>query len=444
MSGSGTGSVLTLRTGVWVSDERIELPVPTEWEVDVLRPRTPAPLGNDRLEAALDLPLGRPSIEELCKGKSRPVVIVDDLNRPTPVSRILPSVLARIEKAGIPKHRVTIVMATGSHGLPKEDAWVRKIGPEAASSCRLRIHDCFRDARSIGKTRSGTPVSVNRAVLQGDVVMGIGGIYPNRTAGLGGGSKLALGVLGLRTIYALHTRHGMSGWGSSGVDNAFRRDLDEIAEMIGMSLSISVILDGDRNIVRIDCGDSRRYFPDAARYYFETFRTRGPAGADVVISNAYPNDLSLTFARAKGFEPLAGCSPGASRISVASCSDGIGLHNIFPFVNKPRFHRVVHPLRRIACLPPGEAVAKGVEKAGRVLAARLRRKATTGHQPREGPTHPVWLYRPGDPAVALPPRIPGVRVASSWPDVVETVRTEQGGRKGLRVTVYPCAFLQIF
>ena len=50
-----------------------------------------------------------------------------------------------------------------------------------------------------------------------------------------GGQVIALGVLGFRSIMQLHYRHQSNRWGG-GCDrtSTFRRDLDEIARMIGL------------------------------------------------------------------------------------------------------------------------------------------------------------------------------------------------------------------
>jgi SAM-dependent methyltransferase len=61
-----------------------------------------------------------------------------------------------------------------------------------------------------------------------------------------------------------------------------------------------------------------------------------PEGADVVISNTYPNDVSLTFGRMKGMVPLhAWALPRATRIAVAACTEGIGRHNLFHLLLAP-------------------------------------------------------------------------------------------------------------
>lgn len=440
-------SIIKLRTGAWFGDNQIELPIPSEWEVDVLTPVTPPPLQSEQLERILDHPVGQSSIEELCKGKANPVIIVDDLNRPTPASLIMPLLLKRIWNSGIPKKNITIIMATGTHGHPDQKAWLKKIGEDAVATSRLIIHDCFRDVTKIGLTTLGTPVFVNKAVMEGDLVIGVGGIYPNLTAGFGGGSKLALGVLGIRTIYNLHFRHKMSGWGVSEINDGFRDELDEIAGMIGMNMTVSLLIDADRNIIQAYCGDQRKYFKDAVKYYRNMFGTVKPKESNVIISNTYPNDLSLTFAQMKGFEPLKNCNPGTSRVAVASCSEGVGLHNIFPFVNTPRFHRVRHVLRRISIMSAGETMSKTVEVMKRNLTSRLKDNAGRRMASAAGigkSANPVWLYRPGVHSVALPSFIPGIHVTSKWVEILEAIRREQGNRKNLKALIYPCAFLQIF
>ena len=172
----------------------------------------------------------------------------------------------------------------------------------------------------MGKTSSGLPVMVNKQVAAADVVVGIGGVYPSRKAGFGGGSKLALGVLGYRSIMGLHCDRPQLRWGANGVASAVRQDLDDIARIIGLRTVINLHLDGDRNVVRLACGDHFQFYADEVAFARQAFMAPPPRDADVVIANAYPNDLSLTFARKKGLllSPCArrGCRALASRPAV--------------------------------------------------------------------------------------------------------------------------------
>src|SRR5437773_317830 len=129
---------LPLRTAAWY-DEELTLTFPNDWDVTCYWPRTPPPLSGRQILDALERPVGQPPVRELARGASRPLVIVDDLTRPTPASWVLPPLLRQFEEAGIPAKDVTILMATGAHGPPPPGAMERKIGPEAASGCHLRI-----------------------------------------------------------------------------------------------------------------------------------------------------------------------------------------------------------------------------------------------------------------------------------------------------------------
>lgn len=433
-----------LRTGAWYGDRSLHLDFPPEWDVTFLWPKTPPPLTDEQIVSVLEQPVGQPSIREMCRGKSRPLIIVDDLNRPTPAARVMPFLLKSLHDSGIPARQVRILVASGTHGRSPIDVVFQKVGPEAASSCQIILHDCCRDVVKIGKTSFGTPVFLNKEVVASDFILGIGGVYPNHTAGFGGGSKLALGVLGLRSIMHLHYRHQSMGWGSSDA-NGLRQDLNDIAKMVGLNTLITMHVNADREVVRVHCGDYFIYYGEAVAFSKRVFSAPMPEDADVVICNAYPEDLSLTLVRMKGIQPLRCCAPGVSRIVIASCSEGLGYHGLFPFMPLPRFHTLRTAARRISVMRPREFG----QKLATALRRRLRKKfAEIGsslrrwnHKPSTA-LHPLWLYRPVCDSPLLPSRIPGIRLSNSWQEVVQAVEKEHGDRRPLKVVVYPCAPLQ--
>jgi nickel-dependent lactate racemase len=327
---------------------------------------------------------------------------------------------------------------------------LQKIGSEAASSCRFLLHDPVRNTVKIGRTSLGTPVHVNREVLSADFVMGIGGVYPNNTAGFGGGSKLALGILDLRVISLLHRRHKSSGWGSEALECDFRRDLDEIAQMIRLETLITLHVNANREPVRMVSGDYSAYFPQEITFARDAFRAPRPDGADVVISNAFPNDLSLTFIHMKGVYPLRHAAPRASRIVLGSCSEGEGFHGVYPIVRSPMFHEQRDRLRRISLMSPSEIARKLMEKFARPFRGdsngNVERRANGTRPASQGQPalqNPIWLYRTGSHRDTLPSMVRGIRVLDSWPEVLEAVRKEQQGRNHLKALVYPCAPLQV-
>ena len=435
-----TGTQVEIRSGAWADDSRLMLEFPENWEVNMLAPRAPAALGREEIWNALENPIGQPPIRELARGRRRPMIIVDDLNRPTPTYQIMPLPLRQFAEAGIEARALTVMMAPGSHGTPARDALEKKIGREAASVCRLAVHDHARNGVRLGKTSFGTPVFANRELLQADCVVGVGGIFPNHTAGFGGGSKLALGVLGTRSIRHLHHSHRPSGWGDKhGID--FRRDLDEIAKMLGMRTTISLHINSSREVVGLHCGDPDRYFGNAVEFARQICTVPGPSDADVTIVNTYPVDLSLTFARMKGFAAFSLVRPGASKVAIASCAEGLGKHGLFP-LQPSRKHRLVEIAAQLRTLQFREIARKTTRRLA-AMARPHNGRRDSGVAAHLTPERPIWVWRPGVHTVSLPAQCLDMRIRNSWPEIIEAVQREQGDRH-LKVVLYACSPLLCF
>jgi nickel-dependent lactate racemase len=431
---------IELRTGAWYGDRALRLEFPQGWSVTTFWPSTPRPLSDRDIAAALEHPVGQVPIRQLASGKHRPLVIVDDLTRPTPASRVMPILLRQLDDAGIPARDVRILIATGTHGAPAPGGAAKKVGAQAAESCQILVHDQRHRLERIGRTSFGTPVVVNRAVLESDLLVGVAGVYPQYNTGFGGGSKLALGVLGRRSITALHYGHkGVEG--SHSVENDFRKDLDQIARMIGLRSIVTLHVDANRDIVRVHSGDHFQYYAEAVRFAKDQYWAPAPREADVVVSNAYPSDISLTFMRSKGMLPLFQAGPNASRIVIAQCPEGIGDHGLFPFMNVPRLQRQIHLARRISVMNRAEIPRAILQHVLPKLPAAVRPRPT--HASPGTMRLPIWLYPAQRSAGALPASIPEVRTLYAWSEVLAQVRSEQRTRTTLRVLVYPCAPLQV-
>jgi nickel-dependent lactate racemase len=430
-------SVLQLRTRVWHGDLPLELQLPPEWDVDIFWPRTPLPLSDGQIATILESPANQPPLRQLCAGKKRPLIIVDDLNRPTPAYRVMPFVLSQLKEAGITLRNTTILVASGMHGAASKDAMVKKVGSEAAAACRLIGHDYKNGVVAVGKTAMGTPVAVNQEVVASDFVIGIGGVYPNHTAGFGGGAKLILGVLGGDSISHLHFHHQGIGWGTQ-QESTFRTDLDEIARLLKLRTMVSVHINAKREPVHMHCGDYFSYYGDAVAFCRTVYCAPAPGDADVILSNTYPNDASLTFARMKGMTPLQQrARPGISRIALASCCEGLGEHNLFPLMKLPPLCRIRRVARRMAAMSVDDIARRLVRRSVRAVRARLRNTTKTA-------ANPIWLYCTETNSKPLPCAVADIKVVYSWPEIVKKVQDEQQHKKRLKVFVYPCAPLQFF
>ncbi len=274
-------------------------------------------------------------------------------------------------------------------------------------------------------------------------MIGIGGAYPQHSTGFGGGSKLALGVLGRASIAKLHFGHP-SMQGSYEIHNEFRADLDEISRMIGLRWTVMLHVDAHRRIVRLVAGDPVAAYPEAAAFSRERFIAPLPANVDVVIANAYPMDISATFMRSKGVIPLLHAPIGASRVLLAACPEGIGHHGLFP-LDPPG--GMAHVRRRIAMAKARgwpEVARLGVAVAGRRLKTASRRSRARPEGTPSAAPMPMLLYQTIEPVAPSLDRIPGMRIIPTWTEVIEAITDQQAGKTNLRVAIYPCAPLQVF
>lgn len=426
-----------LRTGAWYGDGSLDLNFPASWDVRILWPRTPPPITEDQIAQSLEQPIGQPHLRELCRNVKRPLIIIDDVNRPTPVDLVFPHILRVFQSVGISPEQVTILLATGTHGAPGTTSVRNKVGPIAAAACRIVLHDANGPLAYIGKTTLGTPVLANKEILASDFTIGIGGIYPNQSAGYGGGAKLALGVLGYESILHLHYAHSNAGWGAVPGRNTFREDLNQIAGMLGIKSMISLQVNGHREPIRITCGDYLAYYQQEVTFARAIFTVPPPQDADVVISNAYPSDLSLTFALMKGSSPLYRCQPYSSRVLLASCPEGLGSHGLFPVFNTGRL-RLVKQYSRLAKTMTLPAF---LGKVARVAKKKLIRRREPTALANRTFNHPIWVNQSAHGQPILPEQIARVRVTNSWPELLDTIDREQGVGRSLKVVIYPCASL---
>lgn len=415
-----------LRTGAWHEDAGIDLAFPPGWDVHVHRPRTPAPLTLHDISAAVRNPLAGPPLHELAVGMHRVAILVDDLTRPTPAAAILPSIFTELVAAGVPASAVTILLATGAHGgRVGEEALRAKLGAETMDRCRVVVHDHRAATTYLGVTTYGTPVHLDCEIAGSDLVVGVGGVYPQHTVGFGGGAKIVLGALGTRSIAALHYGHP-SGRGSYDVDNDFRRDVGEMAGMAGLRFGVLAHVDAQRALVRVVAGEPVTLHGAEADYARRTYLAPGPGDADLVVANAYPMDVSLTFAMSKGAIPLHHARPGATRVLVARCAEGLGRHDLFPLAPGPLDR--LRQLRRKVSADPAAAPGKAISS--------LRRRLTAG-EGHESAARPPILWYPGRPADCSGVR--GLVPVDRWADVLD--RAAEGG--GRTAVVYPCAPLQV-
>jgi len=413
-----------LLTAAWCGDRPLAITFPSSWDVTVVEQNQLPPLPEGKIREALARPIAAPPLSELASGRKRAAILLDDITRPTPTATILPSILDELARAGLRQSATTIVIASGAHGRPSRDDLVRKIGAHLVDTMTIVLHDGVRDVKSLGKTGRGTPIRVNRQVMECDLKIGIGSLCPHPVAGFSGGSKiLAPGVCGIETIRYLHDHFGMERRGEV-QENEFREELDAIATIAGLDFVVNVVLNRKREISHIFAGDKTLGFLQGIATAGEVYRVDPIWNADILVANTYPFDSSLQSMK-RGFWPFAGARPDSTRVVIGAGSMGKGIHRL----ERGEEQLLTHAWQRIKTFRPFQA-------RDRAAAWNLWRQIF------ERKTQAFLMFCPGITEKELKGRYPHASLYHRWDDLLaELVRRHQ--RMPVRVAVYPSAPLQI-
>ncbi len=318
-------------------DGSISAKIPDGVRVNLVEPKIESVAGTEeeRIEAALDAPIGTPRLEEMVKPSDRVLIVVNDHTRPGPNREIAAALLSRLRRAGVPDGNIRFICATGSHRAPTDREIRAILGDEVVEKYEIVMHDC-RDTERLfllGEV-DGLSVWLNKALLEADFVITTGLIAPHHTAGFSGGRKSILpGITGLETLRTHHSLPLRPYEPSMGVleGNRFHDVALRAAQMAGVRFIVNAVQDMKKQNVRYVAGDLALAHAEGVRICRERNTVDIPSLADVVVCSpgGYPRDSDLYQAQ-KGLavaETLV--RPGGTMILCARAELGVG-EGLFP------------------------------------------------------------------------------------------------------------------
>lgn len=301
-------------------EERQLLGVLRPTPIDV--PETEAAL----LAQALDAPIGAPRLEELVRPGETVAIVTSDITRPFPTARVLPALLARLYRAGVSPEDITLVFALGSHRGHTEEEMRRLTGTAWGA---IRCADSGEDGFvSLGTTRRGTPVEIDRHVAEADRRICLGNIEYHYFAGYSGGAKAIMpGVSTRAAIQANHSRmtHPDACVGRL-EGNPVREDLEEAAALVGVDFLLNVVLDEHKRIVHAVAGDVTAAHRAGCAWLDRHYRAPISELADIVIASqgGAPKDLNLYQTQKALDNAKHAVKPGGVIILAGACPEGLG------------------------------------------------------------------------------------------------------------------------
>lgn len=297
---------------------------------------TPASSLEAEIAGALDSPLDQPPIAQRVQTGERVTVVVDDYTRATPAARILPLLAARLNAAGVADKDITVLVSTGTHRACTPAELESKVGREALQRFRVTQHDCHDRTSHVfaGITSRGTPVWVNRAVVETDRLFGIGHIDPSDYAGYSGGYKLLVpGTASLETIDANHAMAVLSASRHGRVDVPCRMDIDEAGALVRTDLFINCVLTQDGQLIKAYAGSPQAVHQAGLGLARRVYEVACPWQADIAITSAYPYDVDY-YQATRAIEYAADIvRPGGAILVAAACPDGIGSQEFYEILS---------------------------------------------------------------------------------------------------------------
>ncbi|ACN16314.1 conserved hypothetical protein [Desulforapulum autotrophicum HRM2] len=319
-------------------DDTLDLNVPDTWDLvwpdsaaENIHPGT----GMDEsllVEHALDRPMGMPPLETMDLKKKKILIIVDDNTRPTPVHRFFDRILDRLERAGADFDRITLMPGLGIHTAMTRTEMEEKVGKASLARIAWKNHDAFDEKANhfFGTTSRGTPVELNQAVFESDLIIAIGLVEPHLWAGFGGGFKNILpGVASANCIgvhHALISRppYLVNRVGMAPEDNSFRLDLEEACTLIAAPVfCVNVCLDRSANIVAAFSGDGVKVHRKGVAFNHGLSGRRLSSAVDGIIVNSFPMDFNFKQSMKGVANSLPALKPGGVVMGFLKADKGL-------------------------------------------------------------------------------------------------------------------------
>jgi len=288
------------------------------------------PLG--AVELALDEPIGTAPLSELARGRRNACVVVSDVTRPVPNWLLLPPLLERLEKAGIARENILILVATGLHRPNVGHELVEMLGQHVAENYRIENHD-GRDLSShtyLGQSPRDVPIWIDSRYVSADLKITTGLIEPHLMAGFSGGRKLICpGLAALETVKVWHgpdfLEHPNARAGTL-EGNPVHEETTYIGRRAGCDFIVNTLIDAQRRMLKVVAGDMESAFYEGVAVARRVVRDTLAEPVDIVVTSAAGYPLDATFYQSiKGMvAALPIVRRGGTIILAAEMSEGVG------------------------------------------------------------------------------------------------------------------------
>ncbi len=281
------------------------------------------------IERALREPIGSKRLNEIAEPQHKVAIVVDDFTRSTPSRAMLPPVLNELTAAGVKDDNITVIFGCGTHRAVQPEEAKQLVGEEVLNRVMTISHDCkAEDLVSVGKTKHGNNVRINRVFAEADVKVLVGDVGFHYYAGYGGGRKSVMPAISCKGTISHNHAMLLEPKARTGVleGNPVHEDMTEAARLAKVDFILNVVTNSKGEIVKAFAGDLEQAFLEATRLVDEMCRVSVERRADIVVVSpgGYPADINLYQAYKAVDNALEAVKRSGTIILVAECAEGHG------------------------------------------------------------------------------------------------------------------------
>ena len=281
---------------------------------------------------ALENPIGTPRLSEIAKEKTTACVVISDYTRGVPYKRpnfnLLLPIVEELHEGGIKDENIKFLVGTGAHRAHTDKENRDNFGEEIVNKYEVISHDCDKNNVSLGKLSTGNELLVDKLWVDSEVKVMTGLITTHYFGGFSGGRK---GILpGITDRESIRRNHAMII--DPEVDiaktkgNPISDEMDEAAKKAGVDFLLNVVINDQKEIVKIVTGDLEQAFEVGWKACRDLYRVPFHEKADVVFACAggYPKDVSLYQSQKTINNAKLVLKEGGTIVLISECKEGIG------------------------------------------------------------------------------------------------------------------------
>jgi len=312
-------------------EKPLNLRFPESVSILEMKPLKGLPAPEDAVYKALDDPVGSPPLTEIAKGRKNACVVISDFTRPVPNKVILPPLLNVLERSGIHRENITILIATGMHRPNLGEELEYLVGKDIADNYTIVNHYCRRPEtyRKIDEI-DGAPIEINNHYLDADLKILTGLIEPHFYAGYSGGRKAILpGISSYETMKFMHSFKMIAHPKVTNCileGNPFHEYGIRVTELAGADFILNVVITQTREVASVFAGHYDHAHLAGCDLVYRHSVIDLDERVDMVITSGGGYPLDATFYQ---ISKALICSrdivkPGGTIVVACECREGLG------------------------------------------------------------------------------------------------------------------------